>query len=104
MCTCRASEELEDEDIEDYFKPESGNVAFASAYDGWAFRPYQLAQLHAAKMGLKPEKLVIILWGDWSYDAKTKRAVKIKGQHSSKQVPLFIQVKITPLTLNSNSL
>lgn len=30
---------LEDADDENlYFSPEAGNVAFASAYDGWAFK------------------------------------------------------------------
>lgn len=88
----RTDEDLEDEDLEDYFTPESGNVAFASAYDGWAFRAHQFAGLHAAKMGLKPEKLLPILWGDWGYDARTKRAVKIKANTPSKFTPLFIQV------------
>ena len=90
----------EDEDIKDYFVPESGNVAFASAHDGWAFRPYQFAELHAAKMGLKPEKLVTILWGSWWYDAKTKRAVKIKQAHSTKQTPLFVQVSAAICTIS----
>lgn len=48
--------------------------------------------MHAAKMGLKPEKLVTILWGDWGYDAKSRRAVKIKKGQTGKHIPLFIQV------------
>lgn len=91
----RRAVEEEEEDIKDYFVPQSGNVAFASAHDGWAFRPHQFAELHAQKMGLKPDRLVTILWGDWTYDAKSKRAVKMKSGHLTKHGPLFVQV--TPL-------
>lgn len=87
-----SAEEEEEEDIKDHFNPESGNVAFASAYDGWAFRPMQFAELHAPKMGLKAERLGTILWGDWTYDTKSKRAIKLKKGHTGKQVPLFVQV------------
>lgn len=75
------------------FSPEKGNVAFASAHDGWAFRVDQFAKMHAPKMGIKPEKLASIMWGDWAYDAKTKRAVKIKRSNAGKHTPLFVQVQ-----------
>jgi ribosome assembly protein 1 len=35
-------DELLDEDEEDAFSPERGNVAFASAMDGWAFKIEQV--------------------------------------------------------------
>lgn len=37
----------EEEEEEQEFSPEKGNVAFASAYDGWAFRTSQFAELYA---------------------------------------------------------
>lgn len=72
------------------FSPEKGNVAFASAHDGWAFQIRQFANLYAEKMGVKAEKLEPIMWGDWTYDSKSKRAVKLKK--GSKAKPLFVQV------------
>ena len=47
----------EEEDEEDAFRPETGNVAFASAGDGWAFTVGQFATLYAAKMGGNPAAL-----------------------------------------------
>ena len=44
-------EPKEDEELE--LSPEKGNVAFASAADGWAFRTGQFAALYAAKLGMK---------------------------------------------------
>lgn len=38
-------DELLDEDEEDAFAPEKGNVAFASAMDGWAFRIDQVRKM-----------------------------------------------------------
>ena len=48
----------EDEDEEDVFQPQLGNVIFASAHDGWAFRPAQFAAMYAAKLGCNPTALV----------------------------------------------
>ena len=74
------------------FSPEKGNVAFASAHDGWAFRTSQFAPLCASKLGVNPDKLAGILWGDWAYDSKTKRAVNLRHKKDSKLKPLFVQV------------
>lgn len=40
-------EEEEDKEDEQVFSPERGNVAFGSAYDGWAFRIDQFAEMYA---------------------------------------------------------
>ena len=39
----------EEEEEEQEFSPEKGNVAFASAYDGWAFRLCQFAEMYAGE-------------------------------------------------------
>ena len=54
MMKCRQEQE---EDEEDVFQPQLGNVVFASAHDGWAFRPAQFAALYAAKIGANPAAL-----------------------------------------------
>ena len=82
-------EEKEDEDI--YFAPERGNVLFASAIDGWAFRLGKFARLYADKLGIKEANLRRVLWGDWYLDPKTKRVVgrnKLAGRNLK---PLFVQ-------------
>lgn len=82
-------EEKEDEDI--YFAPERGNVLFASAIDGWAFRLGKFARLYADKLGIKERNLRRVLWGDWYLDPKTKRVVgrnKLAGRNLK---PLFVQ-------------
>ena len=82
-------EEKEDEDI--YFAPERGNVLFASAIDGWAFRLGRFAQLYADKLGIKEGKLRRVLWGDWFLDPKTKRVVGRKKLGGRNLKPLFVQ-------------
>lgn len=81
----------EDEQEDRELSPEKGNVVFASAHDGWAFSTEQFAGMYAAKMGIKQTRLAKIMWGDWAYDAKNKRAVKIKRSQMHKQKPLFVQ-------------
>jgi ribosome assembly protein 1 len=82
-------EEKEDEDI--YFAPERGNVLFASAIDGWAFRLGKFARLYADKLGIKERNLRRVLWGDWYLDPKTKRVVGGSKASGRNLKPLFVQ-------------
>ena len=82
-------EEKEDEDL--YFAPERGNVLFASAIDGWAFRLGKFARLYADKLGVKEGNLRRALWGDWFLDPKTKRVVGRKKLAGRALKPLFVQ-------------
>lgn len=75
------------------FAPEKGNVAFASAADGWAFRIGQFAALYAAKMGANQEALGRAMWGDFAFQAKSKRIVRIRPQQQGKAKPLFVQAR-----------
>ena len=83
-------EDEEDEELE--LSPEKGNVAFASAHDGWAFRTSQFADLYAAKLGFKAAALSRVLWGDFRIDPKTKHICRIKPAQADKYKPLFVQV------------
>lgn len=81
--------EKSDEDL--YFSPEKNNVIFASAIDGWGFNVSQFAAIYERKLGIKREKLEKVLWGDFYFDAKTKKVVGPK--HKSKNArPLFVQL------------
>ncbi|GAA6060289.1 hypothetical protein JCM10212_002930 [Sporobolomyces blumeae] len=90
---------VEDEDYEErddstlYFDPAQGNVVFASAIDGWAFRISRFAQLYSSKLGMSEKVLGKVLWGDWFLDMKTKRVMNRKKMEQSgkKLKPLFVQ-------------
>ncbi|KAI8841960.1 P-loop containing nucleoside triphosphate hydrolase protein [Chytriomyces cf. hyalinus JEL632] len=83
---------LEDRDDEHlYFSPDKGNVVFASAIDGWAFRIDHFARIYASKLGVKEAALKRVLWGDFYLDPKTKRAVGPKGLKGRALKPFFVQ-------------
>lgn len=82
-------EEGDDSDL--YFSPEKGNVIFASASDGWAFRTSTFASIYAAKLGIKESVLCKVLWGDYFLDPKSK---KVFGSSKGKEMglkPMFVQ-------------
>ncbi|KAJ3225253.1 Elongation factor-like GTPase 1 [Clydaea vesicula] len=74
-----------------YFSPEVGNVIFASAIDGWAFRIEQFAKLYASKLKIKEQLLKKALWGDYYLDTKAKRVVGKNGLKGRPLKPLFVQ-------------
>ncbi|KAG8912311.1 Cytoplasmic GTPase/eEF2-like protein (ribosomal biogenesis) [Tulasnella sp. 417] len=84
-----AFKEKDDEDL--YFLPDRGNVLFASAIDGWAFRVGKFAQVYAAKLGVKEANLRRVLWGDFYLDPKTKRVISHKHLKGRNLKPLFVQ-------------
>ncbi|TIB67247.1 hypothetical protein E3Q24_04228 [Wallemia mellicola] len=81
--------ERDDQDL--YFSPEKGNVLFASAADGWAFRVSKFAQIYAGKLGCKEDVLRKCLWGDFYFDPKTKRLIGKKAVGNRPLKPLFVQ-------------
>ncbi|KAJ3105210.1 Cytoplasmic GTPase/eEF2-like protein (ribosomal biogenesis) [Phlyctochytrium planicorne] len=97
---------LEDrDDSHIYFSPETGNVIFSSAIDGWAFRYVSrifwiltrlirvdhFSAIYAAKLGVKESTLRKVLWGEFYFDPKTKRAVGPKGLKGRNLKPFFVQ-------------
>ncbi|PKC16858.1 P-loop containing nucleoside triphosphate hydrolase protein [Rhizophagus irregularis] len=89
------SAELSLEDRDDskiYFTPDSGNVVFASAIDGWAFRVENFVQFYAAKLGMKENILRKVLWGDYYLEPKTKRLLQHKHLKGRQLKPLFVQL------------
>ena len=99
---CSGSEEPgEGEDESDAFSVVKGNVAFASAADGWAFRIASFARIYAAKLGCSQKALLAALWGDFYYLPKTKRICSKKHAEASlgagRCKPLFVQLVLEPL-------
>ena len=83
-----------EEDDEDCFSPERGNVAFGSAYDGWAFRTETFAEIYAPKLGVEAKTLARSLWGEWFYNPKLKRVVGRDEGGAPKGTPtknMFVQ-------------
>lgn len=91
-----APESINDDDEPDAFAPERGNVAFASAIDGCAFRIDHFADLFAAKLGANAVSLKKALWGDYYYNPKTKKIVGKKSA-AGKLKPMFVQFVLEPL-------
>ncbi|KAF9960669.1 Cytoplasmic GTPase/eEF2-like protein (ribosomal biogenesis) [Modicella reniformis] len=83
-------ETQDDSDI--YFNPSEGNVIFASAIDGWAFRIDQFAAIYAQKLGMKEGVLRKCLWGDFYLDPRTKRVIGHKGLRGRALKPLAVQM------------
>lgn len=90
--------ELLEEDEEDTFQPQKGNVAFVCALDGWGFSISDFAEFYASKLGASSAAMQKALWGPRYYNAKTKMIVGKKGMSSgSKARPMFVQFVLEPL-------
>ncbi|CAN1333746.1 Elongation factor-like GTPase 1 [Linum perenne] len=92
---------LEEEDEEDTFQPQKGNVAFVCALDGWGFTTKEFSEFYAEKFGMiSSEKLQTALWGARYFIPKTKMIVGKKGlDGSSSNIarPMFVQFVLEPL-------
>ncbi|XP_050206413.1 uncharacterized protein LOC126656019 [Mercurialis annua] len=91
-------EELVEEDEEDTFQPQKGNVAFVCALDGWGFSSSEFAEFYASKLGASSAALQKALWGPRYYNPKSKMIVGKKGlEGGSKARPMFVQFVLEPL-------
>ncbi|KIK59331.1 hypothetical protein GYMLUDRAFT_44693 [Collybiopsis luxurians FD-317 M1] len=103
--------DADEDDSSIYFDPTKGNVIFASAIDGWGFRPSHFARIFAKKLfadqlkegkltneGLreKEESLKKVMWGEWYFEPKTRRVVGPKGKKPGMK-PLFVQIVLDNL-------
>ncbi|KAG8369337.1 hypothetical protein BUALT_Bualt14G0000900 [Buddleja alternifolia] len=90
-------ESIED-DEEDTFQPQKGNVVFVCALDGWGFGTYDFAEFYASKLGASSSALQKALWGPHYFNAKNKMIVGKKGISSTaKARPMFVQFILEPL-------
>jgi ribosome assembly protein 1 len=87
----------EDDSVSGYFSPERGNVAFASAIDGWAFRLDEFAALFSQKFGISKPVLMKTLWGNYYLQPKAKRIVRKRASDSSAGKTMFVQFVLTSL-------
>lgn len=91
--------QLIEDDEEDTFQPQKGNVAFVCALDGWGFSINEFAEFYASKLGASVATLQKALWGPRYYNNKTKMIVgkKALGGGSNKAKPMFVQFVLEPL-------
>eukprot|EP00442_Polarella_glacialis_P001055 CAMPEP_0115116006 /NCGR_PEP_ID=MMETSP0227-20121206/43027_1 /TAXON_ID=89957 /ORGANISM="Polarella glacialis, Strain CCMP 1383" /LENGTH=1060 /DNA_ID=CAMNT_0002516779 /DNA_START=121 /DNA_END=3300 /DNA_ORIENTATION=- len=78
------------------YSPENGNVAFGSAAHGWAFQVGTFARVIAGKMGARPEILQKVLWGEWTFNKKTRK-VQRRSPADTKSKPMFVEFILQPL-------
>ncbi|KAG9440362.1 hypothetical protein H6P81_020527 [Aristolochia fimbriata] len=91
------NQELFEDDEEDTFQPQKGNVAFVCALDGWGFCINQFAESWAQKLGASAAALQRALWGPYYFNPKTKMIVGKKAAAGSKMRPMFVQFVLEPL-------
>lgn len=90
--------EFIEDDEEDTFQPQKGNVAFVCALDGWGFCISDFAEFYASKLGASSTALQKALWGPRYYIPKTKMIVGKKGvAGNSKAQPMFVKFVLEPL-------
>lgn len=77
------------------FSPEKGNVLFASCVDCWGFSIFDFAQILSKKLGWKKGILEKVLWGEFYFNAKTKKIHMKPPTPDSK--PLFVQMVLENL-------
>ncbi|KAJ3342830.1 Cytoplasmic GTPase/eEF2-like protein (ribosomal biogenesis) [Gonapodya sp. JEL0774] len=84
-------EDADEDDTDLYFSPEQGNVVFASATDGWAFRLSHFSRLYASRLKLNERHLLRHLWGDFYLDPKTRRVLSPRHLRGRQLKPMFAQ-------------
>ncbi|GMG98385.1 hypothetical protein Nepgr_000225 [Nepenthes gracilis] len=95
---CDESFEFLEDDEEDTFQPQKGNVAFVCALDGWGFNIWDFAEFYASKLGASTAALRKSLWGPRYFNPKTKMIVGKKAMGGgTKARPMFVQFVLEPL-------
>lgn len=90
--------ELLEDDEEDTFQPQKGNVAFVCALDGWGFTIWDFAEFYATKLGASIDALKKALWGPRYYIPKNRMIVGRKALGTgSKAQPMFVKFVLEPL-------
>eukprot|EP00474_Spongospora_subterranea_P005945 CRZ06403.1 hypothetical protein [Spongospora subterranea] len=77
------------------FSPELGNVAFASASEGWAFTIKDASRFYSKLLGMNEDALLKVLWGEFYYNPKTK-SLSRKATNTISQ-PMFVQYVLTSI-------
>ncbi|KAJ3674799.1 hypothetical protein LUZ60_005415 [Juncus effusus] len=85
---------IEEQDEEDTFHPQKGNVVFSCALDGWGFCLDQFVDFWSGKLErVSKTALLKALWGPWYYNNVDKKFVGKKGMKnvSKNPQPVFVE-------------
>lgn len=81
-----------------FFGIQERNVVFASSTDGWAFTIDKFVKLYASKLDMNSTALQKALWGEYYFDAKSKRVVSKKTAEKEGLVkPMLAQFVLDPI-------
>lgn len=86
---------LEQEEQRCLFRPDTGNVAFASGYDCWSFTLPGFIPNVAKKVGMNPKALLKFMWDQFYFDTATNKVSKVPPNNLSKE--MFVQFIMDPL-------
>ncbi|KAL9238672.1 hypothetical protein vseg_013064 [Gypsophila vaccaria] len=91
-------QEFVEDDEEDTFQPQKGNVAFVCALDGWGFCVGEFAEFYAKKFGGSATSFRKAFWGPRYFNPKTKMIVSKKAMGGGSNLrPMFVQFVLEPL-------
>nr|QWE91344.1 translation elongation factor 2 [Placidida sp.]QWE91345.1 translation elongation factor 2 [Placidida sp.]QWE91347.1 translation elongation factor 2 [Placidida sp.]QWE91353.1 translation elongation factor 2 [Placidida sp.]QWE91354.1 translation elongation factor 2 [Placidida sp.] len=80
--------------------PNQGTVAFGSGLHQWAFTLSKFARMYAKKFNVSESKMRDRLWGDWFFDASTKKwkkSAKTIRESNGKIKRAFVQFVMDPI-------
>lgn len=87
-----------DEPAPHFFSIQEGNVVFSSSTDGWAFTIDKFVKLYASKLDMNRMALQKALWGEYYFDAKSKRVLSKKAAEREGLVkPILAQFVLDPI-------
>ena len=80
---------IDQDENDDYFSPQKGNVCFCSSIHGWSFKIEDFSNIYHEKLGMKKKILNSCLWGEFYLNSKTK-IIKTKSIKKDEK-PMFVQ-------------
>jgi elongation factor 2 len=86
--------------------PADGSVAFGSGLQQWGFTLKKFAVIYGVKFGIEPKDMMQRLWGDYFYDAGSKKFKK-GNSHANIQKGLkraFVQFILEPIQALCNAI
>jgi len=79
---------------------EKGTVAFSAGLHAWAFTLSAFGRMYAKKFGIDEHKMTDRLWGDYYFDAETKKWIRKSTSASGKTLQrAFVQFVVEPIRM-----
>uniref|UniRef100_A0A0D9VGU8 Elongation factor-like 1 n=1 Tax=Leersia perrieri TaxID=77586 RepID=A0A0D9VGU8_9ORYZ len=88
---------VDDDEEEDAFQPQKGNVVFACAREGWGIRLIEIAKRLAPKLKADPADILKGLWGQNYFDERSRKVVGKEAMATANPKPMFVKYVLEPL-------